>query len=59
MTTGVANEDGSYDNAQFGMFVCGGWVASMLPDTEKYPRDWTCTILPMPYPEARSLPPSR
>lgn len=53
VTTGVANEDGSYDNAQFGMFVCGGWVASMLPDTEKYPRDWTCTILPMPYPEGQ------
>lgn len=52
-STGVANEDGSYDNAQFGMFVCGGWVASMLPDTEKYPRDWTCTILPMPYPEGQ------
>ena len=52
-STGVANEDGSYDNAQFGMFVCGGWVASMLPDAEKYPRDWTCTILPMPYPEGQ------
>ena len=25
----------SYDKAQFGMFVCGGWAASMLPDTEK------------------------
>lgn len=33
------------------MFVCGGWVASMLPDTEKYIRDWECAILPMPYPE--------
>lgn len=52
-STGVANENGSYDNAQFGMFVCGGWVASMLPDAEKYPRDWTCTILPMPYPEGQ------
>lgn len=50
-STGVANADGSYDAAQFGMFVCGGWVASMLPNAEKYPRDWTCTILPMPYPE--------
>lgn len=36
---------------KFGMFVCGGWVASMLPNTEKYPRDWECGILPMPYPE--------
>lgn len=50
-STGVANEDGSYDNAQFGMFVCGGWAASMLADQEKYPRDWECVILPMPYPE--------
>ncbi len=39
--------------AQFGMFVCGGWAASMLPDTEKYPRDWQCVILPMPYPEGQ------
>lgn len=35
------------------MFVCGGWAASMLPDTEKYPRDWQCVILPMPYPEGQ------
>ncbi|MCI8404675.1 MAG: extracellular solute-binding protein [Clostridia bacterium] len=35
------------------MFVCGGWVASMLPNTEKYPRDWQCGILPMPYPEGQ------
>ncbi len=53
VSTGVANDDGSYDNAQFGMFVCGGWAASMLPNTDKYPRDWTCTILPMPYPEGQ------
>lgn len=53
VSTGVANEDGSYDNAQFGMFVTGGWAASMLPNTDKYPRDWTCTILPMPYPEGQ------
>ena len=25
----------------------------MLPDTEKYPRDWQCVILPMPYPEGQ------
>lgn len=36
---------------KMGMFVCGGWVASMLPDLESYPRDWECGILPMPYPE--------
>lgn len=35
------------------MFVCGGFVASMLPNTEKYPRDWQCGILPMPYPEGQ------
>lgn len=35
------------------MFVCGGWVASMLPNKEKYPRDWECGILPMPYPEGQ------
>ncbi len=35
------------------MFVCGGWVASMLPNIEKYPRDWQCGILPMPYPEGQ------
>lgn len=50
-STGKANADGSYDKAQFGMFVCGGWAASMLPNTEKYPRDWKCAILPFPYPE--------
>ena len=35
------------------VFVCGGWVASMLPNKEKYPRDWQCGILPMPYPEGQ------
>ncbi len=35
----------------FGMFVCGGWVSSMLPDFDSYPREWECGILPMPYPE--------
>ncbi|MDD4849258.1 MAG: extracellular solute-binding protein [Gemmiger sp.] len=51
VTTGVADENGKYGAAQFGMFVCGGWVASMLPNAEKYPRDWECGIAPMPYPE--------
>ncbi len=54
VSTGVANADGSYDAAQFGMFVCGGWAASMLPNAEKYPRDWKCTILPLPYPEGET-----
>ena len=50
-STGKADANGKYDKAQFGMFVCGGWAASMLPNTEKYPRDWKCAILPFPYPE--------
>lgn len=53
VSTGVANEDGSYDNAQFGMLICGGWVASMLPNADQYPRDWECGIAPMPYPEGQ------
>lgn len=53
VSTGVANEDGSYDNAQFGMLICGGWVASMLPNSDQYPRDWECGIAPMPYPEGQ------
>ena len=51
VSTGVADEAGVYANPQFGMFVCGGWVASMLTNTDKYPRDWECGIAPMPYPE--------
>lgn len=39
---------------KMGMFVCGGWVASMLPNLDKYPRDWECGILPMPYPEGQA-----
>lgn len=35
------------------MFVCGGWLASMLPNKESYPRDWECGILPLPYPEGQ------
>lgn len=34
-----------------GMFVCGGWVTSLLKNHEKYPREWKAGILPMPYPE--------
>ncbi|ADO77012.1 extracellular solute-binding protein family 1 [Halanaerobium praevalens DSM 2228] len=36
------------------MFVCGGWLASLLPDFENYPRDWEVGILPMPYPEGET-----
>ena len=50
-STGTADANGKYSKAQFGMFVCGSWAASMLPNTEKYPRDWKCAILPFPYPE--------
>lgn len=52
-STGVADANGHYDKPQFGMFVCGAWVASMLPNVEKYPRDWECAILPMPYPQGQ------
>lgn len=38
---------------KFGMFVCGGWAASMLSDLKKYPRDWECGFAPMPYPEGQ------
>lgn len=51
VSTGVANEDGTYDNAQFGMFICGGWVTSMFTNVEKYPRDWQAGLAPFPYPE--------
>ena len=36
---------------KMGMFVCGSWAASLLQNSDKYPRDWKCGILPMPYPE--------
>lgn len=36
---------------QYGMFMCGGWTTSILNDFDKYPRDWTVGLLPMPYPE--------
>lgn len=36
------------------MFVCGGWVASMLSNSEQYPRDWEVAIRPMPYPAGSS-----
>ncbi len=36
---------------KIGMFVCGGWVMSLLKNSEKYPREWQAGILPMPYPE--------
>lgn len=36
---------------QYGMFMCGGWVTSILNQFDKYPREWKAGILPMPYPE--------
>lgn len=36
---------------QYGMFMCGGWVTSVLNQFDKYPRDWKVGLLPMPYPE--------
>lgn len=50
-STGKADENGVYTNPRFGMHVIGGWVASMLTNSDKYPRDWECGIAPMPYPE--------
>ncbi|GMQ61931.1 ABC transporter substrate-binding protein [Vallitalea maricola] len=40
-------------SGNMGMFVCGGWVMSMMNNFEKYPRDWEFGILPMPYPEGQ------
>lgn len=39
---------------QYGMFMCGGWTTSVLNNFEKYPRDWTVGLLPMPYPEGEN-----
>ena len=39
---------------QYGMFMCGGWTTSILNNFEKYPRDWTVGLLPMPYPEGEA-----
>lgn len=36
---------------KYGMFMCGGWVTSILNQFDKYPRDWKVGLLPMPYPE--------
>lgn len=38
-------------SGNMGMWVIGGWALSMLPNQEKYPRDWKAGIAPMPYPE--------
>lgn len=38
---------------QYGMFMCGGWVTSVLNQFDKYPRDWKVGLLPMPYPEGQ------
>lgn len=38
---------------KYGMFLCGGWVTSVLNQFDKYPRDWKAGILPMPYPEGQ------
>ncbi len=35
----------------YGMFMCGGWVTSVLNQFDKYPREWKTGLLPMPYPE--------
>lgn len=39
--------------AEYGMFVCGGWTLNMMAEIESYPRDWQFGVLPMPYPEGQ------
>jgi len=41
-------------DAEYGMFVCGGWTLNMMAETENYPRDWDFGVLPMPYPEGKT-----
>ncbi len=53
VSTGVANAEGKYDKPTYGMLVVGSWVASMLPNTDKYPRDWQAGIAPLPHPEGK------
>ena len=52
VSTGVST-DGKYDKPVYGMCVVGSWVASMLTNTEKYPRDWQAGIAPLPHPEGQ------
>ena len=40
--------------AEYGMFVCGGWTLQMMGESDNYPRDWQFGILPMPYPEGET-----
>lgn len=41
-------------DAEYGMFVCGGWTLQMMAEKEGYPRDWQFGVLPMPYPEGEN-----
>ena len=43
--------NGFFSQGNMGMFVIGGWATSMMSDMEKYPREWTVGIAPMPYPD--------
>ncbi|MDR1970808.1 MAG: extracellular solute-binding protein [Treponema sp.] len=36
--------------AEYGMFVCGGWTTALMTDRARYNRQWKFGILPMPYP---------
>lgn len=40
--------------AEYGMFVCGGWALQMMAETASYPRNWQFGLLPMPYPEGQT-----
>lgn len=50
VSTGVANAEGKYEKPVYAMFVCGGWAASLLTNTDTYPRDWECGIASLPHP---------
>lgn len=50
VATGVADENGNYDRPRYAMNAIGAWVASMLPNTDKYLRDWEAGIAPLPHP---------
>lgn len=53
VSTGVANSEGKYDKPVYGMCVVGGWVASMLTNEDKYPRDWECGLTSLPHPDGQ------
>lgn len=51
---GIAWDAFFSQQAEYGMFVCGGWTIQMMAETTQYPRDWQFGVLPMPYPEGEA-----